>query len=455
MDYSRKNLLVLEGFDVVVAGGGTAGAVAAISAGMEGLRTLLVESEGALGGTQTLGLVTPIMSSHVAGDRLSSAIDMEIRARTTARLPLEEVGAEASRRFDPTALMSLLEEMALEHEVELFYRTTVVDVVRAGSSIRSLILHNRDGLFAVSAPRFIDCTGDAEVAQLAGVPCDSGDREGWNQAVTLRFEMSGVDLGRFGDWLEGTGQKMMTRYPNLHWDMGSPAASPALKQLILEECAAGHLTKQDLAHFQLFAVAGKPGAINFNCPELGRDRDVARAKSVSRKLVEGRKAIQRVANFMRRGVPGFEDACVSDVAPLLGIRESRRIHARQTLSVEDLLAYRKFPDGIAMSNYPVDVHGASEPHQALAYAEVPIPEKYWEIPFRALVPVEIDNLLVAGRCAGFDFIAQSAARVQHSCRAMGEAAGIAARLCRDDGVSFPGLDGARVRERMRRRGAPL
>ncbi|MBN8216221.1 MAG: FAD-dependent oxidoreductase [Spirochaetes bacterium] len=451
-DYTKKGLRLQEGWDVIIAGGGTAGAVAAISCGMEGLRTLLIEAQGALGGEQTLGLATPIPPSQVAGDRLSSAIDMEIRARTHARLPLEALGAEASRRFDPVALAGLLEEMALEHEVELFYLTSLIDVRREGERVHSLVLHNRDGLFAAAAPRFIDATGDAELAFRAGVPCESGDAEGWNPSASLRFEMSGVDLGRFGDWLEGTGQKMLTRYPKLHWDMASPAASPALKQLLLEECAAGHLSRSDFARLKFWAVAGKPGTLNFSGPEHGREREAARAKSVSLKLTEGRRAIARLANFLRRAVPGFEEACVAQVAVLPGIPESRRIQARRRLVAEDLAAFRKFPDGIATSNLPMEAPGE---RSAAPVAGVPIPEKYWEIPFGALVPVGLDNLLVAGRCAGFDFAAQSAARAQHTCRAMGEAAGIAVRLCQDDGLPFPALDGARVRERMRRRGAPL
>ena len=121
------------------------------------------------------------------------------------------------------------------------------------------------------------------------------------------------------------------------------------------------------------------------------------------------------------------------------------------MTIHDILSYRKFPDGIAASRYPVDVHGEEDVSLGLKYDDtVPAAERYWEVPFRTMVAKGADNLLVAGRSAGMDFRAQSAARIQPICRSMGEAAGIAAALAVKEGhICFRETDGTRIRREIR------
>ena len=153
---------------------------------------------------------------------------------------------------------------------------------------------------------------------------------------------------------------------------------------------------------------------------------------------------------MQLFVPGFEESYISEIAPMVGIRESRRIKALYTLTLDDIFNYRKFDDGICESNYPIDVHGVSGNEQQKNYiTDISEEEKYWEIPMRCLIPKGISNLLVAGRCAGFSFMAQSAARVQHSCRAMGQAAGIACKLSISEGVPFANIDHTMIKKILR------
>lgn len=121
------------------------------------------------------------------------------------------------------------------------------------------------------------------------------------------------------------------------------------------------------------------------------------------------------------------------------------------LTIEDVLTYRKFPDGIAASHYPIDVHGVDDVSLGLKYQhDVPVDEQYWEVPFRVMIPKTLDNVLTAGRCAGMDFRAQSAARIQPTCRSMGEAAGIAAAMAvKNEAVRFNEIDGTAVRREIR------
>lgn len=447
----RKEIPVTKEYDVVVIGGGTAGTVAAISAGREGLKTLVVEQFGCLGGSQTMALVTPMMHNHIEGNPYSSAIDEEICDRIISYgYGYKDAGGNKGW-FDPQMLKIVLEEMAVEAGCEILYHTSLVDVARNGQIIEAVILHNKDGLFAVKAKVFIDCTGDADVVYYAGLPYEMGNEEGVNQAISLRFQMTNIDCDRFGEYLESLGQKWATRYPYLHTAVVKGGNWP-LNRIFEEKVEQGILTEQDLNYFQVFSVPGKPNDLAFNCPELGGTKNVIDARYLSQKQIEGKRAILRLAKFLREYIPGFKNSYICDIAAMIGVRESRRAKTEYILTKEDVLSYRKFEDGIARTNYPIDIHGASG---KLECASQGIIEKYYEIPYRSLVVVGVDNLLVAGRCIGADFIAQSSIRVQQTCRAMGEAAGIAAKLAIQRNVPCRDVDGREVRSIMRERGGKL
>jgi hypothetical protein len=426
-------------YDVIIVGGGTSGAAAGISAAREGLKTLIIEQYGSLGGTQTMGLVTPMMSAYIENNSGHCSISKEINGRM---LEAGKAAYNGSFFFDPTYLKFVLENMSVESGCDLMYHTMLADAAVSGGNIEYITVHNKSGLSAYKAARYVDCTGDADLAYKAGVPCGSGNDGGTNQAVSLRFEMANVNLDALSEYLKTNGQTEQTEYPMLHSD--GFGCCPALRALTLEKRREGLLTQSDIAHFQFTTIPGKPSQISFNCPELGVGKNVNSAEFVSKKQIEGKKAINRIANFAKSFIPGFENAYVCEIAPMLGIRESRRIHAERVLTYKDVAERRKFDDGICVSNYPVDVHGVESDVVNGAFDAAF--REYWEIPFRSLIPLTIDNLLAAGRCAGFDFAAQSAARVQHSCRAMGEAAGIACGLSIDQNAPFRKMDYSKLKK---------
>lgn len=454
-----KEIPVIGQYDAVIVGGGTAGAVAAISCARENLSTLVVEQFGAMGGSQTLALVTPIMPNGIKDNPVTSAISEEI----CDRMIKYGFGVDSAQKqyprwyrgwFDPLILKVVLEEMVVESGCEIFYHTTLIDAIKENNVIQYAVIHNKGGLAAVKAKCFIDCTGDADVAYLAGVPVQSGNSKGINQAVSLRFQMTNIDLERFGSYLESLGQKMETSYPFFHTAGAKGYNRLTLTRLLEEKYREGALTEKDIKYFQVFSVPGKPKDLAFNCPELGGRANVIDSRNLSEKQIEGKSAIMRLSRFLKENVPGFEEAYICSIASMIGIRESRRIIAEYQLKIEDVLSYAKFPDGIAVSNYPVDVHGAGEGIK-YEYKDVEESERYYEVPYRSLVAVGVDNLLVAGRCIGADFVAQSSVRVQHTCRATGEAAGIAAALALQNEISCREVDGKKVREKMRARGAAI
>ncbi|MDF2686780.1 MAG: hypothetical protein K0S55_1963, partial [Clostridia bacterium] len=162
----------------------------------------------------------------------------------------------------------------------------------------------------------------------------------------------------------------------------------------------------------------------------------------------------RHLNFYKKYCKGFENAYIAEIAEMVGVRETRRIISEYVLTAEDIVMRRKFDDMICQSNYPVDIHGEGNEYLCkILEAEDRDPIPYYEIPYLCLVPKDMENLIVAGRCIGNDFVAQSSTRVQHSCRAFGEAAGIAAAMSIKDGVSFKDIKGKDVREIMIAKGA--
>lgn len=179
-------------YDVIVLGGGTAGAFAGIAAARRGSRTLVIEQFGALGGSATVGLVLPLMATHMPNYRGHCPLSAELVERLRA-----VGGVEDDDYYFDTAMMKVaLEDMAAESGCTLLYYTMLVDAVRAGSNVTHVIVSNKDGLTAYAAKCFIDCTGDADLAKAAGVPYESGNHNRINQPVSLRFEMAGIDFDR-------------------------------------------------------------------------------------------------------------------------------------------------------------------------------------------------------------------------------------------------------------------
>ncbi|MGC8834488.1 MAG: FAD-dependent oxidoreductase, partial [Armatimonadota bacterium] len=192
----------------------------------------------------------------------------------------------------------------------------------------------------------------------------------------------------------------------------------------------------DLGYFQFFTMVGRPKEVNFNCPRLS-GFDPINAWDISRALTTGRRRIRRIAEFCRRYLPGFQNSYISTVAPMLGVRESRRIIGEYVLTEEDVMEARKFPDAVARNCYPIDIHNPRG--RGTTIRRLP-PGEYNEVPYRCLVPLQIDGLLVAGRCISATFAAQAAVRVQDNCRAFGQAAGTAAALAVRLGVQPRHID---------------
>jgi hypothetical protein len=455
MNFEIQN--VERSWDVIVVGGGTAGAIASIAAARAGAKTLVVEALGSLGGSGTNAQVTPLMRNISSGENLNRGITDDLKRRLIERCDGAVDNNNNDNWFNPEGMKFVLERMLVEAGGEILYHTHFVATQLEGQKISSIVIHNKDGLLRLKAHTFIDATGDADVTVSAGAPFDGGDADGIHQAMSLRFILGGVNLERLCTFLADHGQAQESSKFMHFWMVWEKKSS--LESLFRQAVTDGVLLERDGDYFQGFSIPGMPGCISFNCPRLDADlNDGASAWTLSKAQVDGKLAIDRLLHFCRKYLAGCEHSFIASYAQMVGVRETRRIRGEYVLTLEDILECKKFDDAICKNHYPVDIHtprGKKLVHERTGAFPYFQPDAYHEIPYRSLIPLEIENLLVPGRCASATFEAQSAIRVQQNCHSMGEAAGLAAALCARDKLGVRAIKTLELRQALIAQGANL
>ena len=435
----------MQDVDVLVVGGGPAGCAAAIAAGREGTRTLLVEQYGFLGGMGTAGLVPAFCPFSDGVRAVVRGVGLEILTEMKAGMPHVEPAALDWVPVDPERLKVVYERRVLEAKGQVLLLTRFVDVVwGAEGVIAAAVVHCKSGLRRVLARVVIDCTGDADVVAAAGLPYEKGDAEtGALQPCTLCFVLAGVDNARMQAWLRAEGGRNLL-----------------LEEVIGRAKAAGDLHIPEDAANVAFQSATTIG-LNFSHVF---DVDGTDAEQLSRAHVEGRRLVRHLTDFVRRYCPGCENAYLVSSGVQIGVRETRRIVGEYVLTREDYLARRSFADEIARNAYYLDVHGGGsdaagevgDRGERLAQSEPYGPGESHGIPYRCLIPRDVQNVLVAGRCISTDRAVQGATRTMPNCLATGEAAGCAASwAAAAHGGDVRAVDVVALRERLRGWGAYL
>ena len=418
-------------YDVIVVGGGTAGCAAAYMAGKLGLKTLLIEKSIHLGGTITSALVVPAMKSG------EHQINTEFYKELISEL--HSIGGQATYQgnpgwFNPELTKIALDTLMAKANVEVFFDTHMRDVILENKEIKGVIIskemlsvyndkigtENKELSVSIEAKYVIDATGNCEIGKLCG--CEFLKEKKKEQPVSLRFMMGGVDVPRFAKWLKDFDtDRNVTTVEDIDgfihlstaytWDKGKKWA---LAPLFDDAVAKGILKDHDRNYFQIFTVAGMPSTIAFNCPRIIDYTKTLDVINMSKALQLARKNIFRLANFCKIYLEGFENAYISNIADMLGIRVSRRIKGKYVYTIDDVKSGKTFEHPIVVSNYPVDVHSKEKDGSTLEVV------KDYTLPLESLMSADIDNLFVVGRCISADFMAQGALRVQASCFSMGE-----------------------------------
>lgn len=418
-------------YNLVVLGGGFAGTAAAISAARAGLSVLLVEKSNCLGGAAVNCLVNPFMPNYTKTPEhrvlekhsLSQGLFLEIVEELRK---LGAVEGDTPLVFHEEYLKIVLNRMVLAAKADLLFHSYLTDVQTEDGLIRSVTVVNKSGKQQICADYFIDATGDADLAVLAGCPYRLGRKgDGLCQPMTLCFRVANVDIEKYRQ------------------------ARPQINDLYRKMQEQGKIKniREDVLIFS--NLVG--GVLHFNSTRIVKHNPVD-AFDVTRAEIDAREQALELFRFMKENIDGFQNSDLLMTAPEIGVRESRMIDGEYLLTGEDLVACTKFEDSIALGNYDIDIHNPEGSGTSHYY----FPEgKYYTIPYRSLVPLKIGNLLVAGRCISATHEAQASIRIMPIVCCLGEAAGTAVSVAVQDGAWMNQVDVAKLRHRLSEQGAAV
>ena len=425
------------GTDVLVIGGGTAGFGAAVAAGRQGLRVVLVEATSKVGGVMAFCPGMPWGGGYPV-DRIVGGLIEELAERLRAMDPpaaekrpcaLPNFGPEIVYDHD-IAILTMF-EMLEEAGVDVRLGATAIAPGMNGAIIETVACRDRNGPFTVRPGIVIDCSGDGDISARAGVPHTLGDTGGNMMAVTVSFFMNDVD-----------------------WTAAFAEADPYFTRLAARGVAEGRL-HPDLARLYLMKGFHK-GTVFCNSVHL-RGVDGTDPAAVAAATQEGRRRCHQLARFLRAEAPGFANAWMSLLSPTAGIRETRRLEGVCRLTGEDLARGTKFADGIVSCDNPID--DVMRADAGMTHDAALAPGDYYTIPFRALIPAGVANLMFAGRIVSADPVAFASVRGMPQCMTMGQATGTAAALALRAGVAVQAvpvdaLVAELTRQGVNRLGAP-
>lgn len=429
-----KSVPVVGSYDVVVCGAGPAGVIAAIAAAREGASVALVERFGFLGGMATAGLVMPLSVFIYQNKRVIGGIPWEFIERLEAmgggyiEKPLGNVA------FDPELYKLCMQRMVLEAGVTLYMNSYLTGtVVGTDGRVECVVIENKSGAEALEAKVFIDCTGDADLAAMAGVEMQPMNGEPL-QPLSTYFILAGVD----------TSSPLIAEAMH-HNKQGVNCHCLPIREYLLE-----HAEELNMPEFggPWFCTTLHEGCVAVNMTRTAADacdnRDYTAAEC------RLREDVYRMADVLRDNFAEFKNCYVASVATQAGIRETRRIKGVHTMTAEEYMSGYRYEDSISRGAHPIDIHATKGSSQVTHFLE-----QAAYVPYRALIANNYPNLLVAGRCLSADRKAFASMRVQASCMGTGQAAGVAAAMCAKVGCSVQSVDIGALVERLKALGAAL
>lgn len=426
-------------YEVVVLGGGPAGMAAAVAAARSGRSTLLVERYGFLGGMGTAAGVTNFCGLHanVHGDirqvvhGVADDLLQRIAALGGLNQPHALFGKTVAQAYDTAAYKIAADDLLLSAGVEILFHALAAGVVMdTDRRVQALLVETKSGRRAIVGRTFIDASGDGDLAAWAGAPYDKGDGHGNMLYPSTMFRLNGIDPQRAGK----------------AWEV--------IPGLMLQAEAEGRYKfprKTPIVRPQKSGIEWRVNLTQLANRE-GNAMDGTDARELSEAEVLGRRQIASVAGFLRE-VPGFEDSYIVDIAPQVGIRETRRVRGQYQLTESDVLDCASFDDTIGVNGWPLELHLKGDVE--FRWPKIPESRGFNHLPYRMTVPQGLDNVWIAGRCASMSHEAQSAARVTGACFVMGEAVGIAAGLSLKDKVNADAIDVPALQAVLEKNGAYL
>ncbi len=431
-------------YDVVIIGGGVSGAIAGIASARLGVRTLIVEKMGFLGGMLTAGGVGPMMTFHAGKVQVVRGIAEEVieNMKKLGGSPGHIVDTTGYTYtvtpFDAELLKHVFEDMYLSAGGHVLYHGILEKVITQNNLIKKITVLTKTSELYFMSKIFIDATGDADLAAKSGIKYQLGRvKDNLCQPVTMNFKLAGVDIKQIKEYIKRNPEDCSETSIDL-LDKAPRLSMGGFEKILSQGRENGEITfsRECILLFE----TNNLGEVIVNTTRIQKVNPI-NPWEISKAETEGRRQVLELFNFMKNRVPGFSHAVMLYSGPNIGVRESRKIIGNYVLTVNDLLAGKHFTDEIACGGYPIDVHspdseGTKSMH--LAYGAI------YGIPYRCLINDKIHNLINVGRCISVTHEACAAIRVSPIAMAIGQAGGTAAALavnndCTVDRVKYAEL----------------
>lgn len=469
--------------DIAIIGGGVGGCAAAIAAARRGRHVIIFEKGVSLGGLATNGYV-PQIAGGIEGICLEFTKRLEAEGQLRKLYPDKDYYRNPS--FEPEFGKIVLEEMVTQAGARIIYDSTCMDVEMDGPYIKKAFFYTKGGVVSVAADIFIDASGDADLAAMAGVPYEVGgvDFAGLNMSTTLGSRWSGANLKKYLAAEEAYKAEQLAKgVKNPH-----PLVYDLEEAAIQRGELVRHVCNKNTGFFRVIIPNTPEDNVDFVTFSFHsyfcRNTD---CEDITRQVLEQRQLMKGFLKFLRTEVPGFENLRLVGTGSIPGVRDSRRIFGEYMLKAADIVCGNKFEDGIARFPEMLDTHhptssdlvfqrhihmknpsGTAITLKSGCRAEMhpfgvpegvearPSPRDYCEIPYRSLLPKKVDNLLVVGRCCSAEFHANGAMRIIGPAMGTGHAAAVAADVALKENLRPRELDGKLLRKILiEEEGVPL
>lgn len=430
----QEELDVIYDVDVVVIGGGAAGVCAAVSSARNGAKTLLIEQRGCAGGTGAFTAIPAfcpytdgvnIVSRGIAYEILEKVKEQsneECRETNKDKLDWVTIDTEVYKR--------VCDQLLMESSVNVLFHTVCSRVLYTDTHIDGIVITNKNGRSIVKGKVYVDTSGDADIATMSGVTVLKGDEDDPTvQPGTMCFVVAGADKEKALAYEIGQDDDQFSRLVTKAQENGD---IPIGRKRVSSYSWVSH----SVASFNFGHVFGVDGTD---------------AASLTKANIEGRKLAKVYTDFLRKYVPGFENAVLISTGDQVGIRESRRIVADYMMSIDDFKNKVSFEDEIARNSYFIDVHLPNK-NSKMVMEYLKDGESHG-IPYRCLLPIGKDNLIVAGRTIGSDRLINSSLRVMPNCFTMGQAAGVASYLASKDNIGYRDISIKQLQDLLVKQGA--
>lgn len=448
-------------FAVIVVGGGVSGCIAALAAARQGASTLLIEEHGFLGGSLTSMGVGPMMSFHNGvGEPMVKGLPQELIDRLQARgaspghIPDTTTYCSTVTPFDSEALKLELERMLEEAGACVLFHTQLAATHVESKQVRKITVCNKSGLTAYSADIVVDATGDGDLSAQAGATFSMGrESDHATQPMTMNLKVGNVDIEAVRAYVKAHPEDFLWKHgAELGLERLEKSPRVSLAGFTKDWALATERGEVDVPRDQvLFFETATPGVVIVNTSRI-QGLNPTDPFDLSKAEYIGRQQCVQIFDFLKKYCAGFANALRMDTASKVGVREARHVQGLHTLTAEDLLSQRSFPDVIAMGGYPIDIHSPDD--DVTRTTEQPRDLSY-QIPLRSIISADIENLIVIGRCLAATHEASAAVRVTPIAMAIGQAGGVLAATAAADAAALAKVPPATVQSILRTQGALL